>query len=215
MPKQGDAWIESAQKRRLETAVISPLLPAAGAVAVTNRFRQTMHEVPRSLYPGDTFITRKLGDPDQDTPLLRWFRRAMVDELPQVLEVWEGSMTLIGPRADEPEHIEQLFAALEDTDLRDRWQEVRFRQRPGIVSSYAVHSHRHNLEGVSEGARFSEEEARAINARQRATMDIADFEAASFGHDLRLLGGTAAMAAANYGHYARNLLLGQPQPTGE
>lgn len=34
------------------------------------------------------------------TPLGRWLRRARVDELPQLINIWRGEMTLIGPRPD-------------------------------------------------------------------------------------------------------------------
>ncbi|HVV66553.1 MAG TPA: sugar transferase [Candidatus Saccharimonadales bacterium] len=213
MPKIGEAWINSAQKRRLETALISPVVPVAGAVALTHRLVPTIHEVPRSLYPGHTFTAKKIGDPGRDTLALRWLRRAMVDELPQILDVQKGDMTLIGPRADEPEHIDQLFEAVEDTDMRSRWEYARSRQRPGIISTYAVHSHRHNLAGVSESARYSEEEERAANARMRAVMDIADFEAASLMHDVALIKATANMAVSNYARYAQNLVPSQSQPS--
>lgn len=211
MSKHGEAWIESSQKRAVETALVSPLLPVASGLAVINNVYQTTYEVPRSLYPGDRFAMKKLGDPNLDTFLLRCFRRAMIDELPQVLDVLEGSMTLIGPRADTPDHMVQLFDAIEDSDLRDNWKEVRFRQKPGIISGYAVHSHRHNLKGLTESERFSEEEKRAQNARLRAELDIADFEAASLGYDMRLVRATAGMAVANYTHYVRNFLPPQIQ----
>ncbi len=206
MAKQGEAWIVSGQKRALELALIGPMLPAAGGLLVANALGQVTHEVERSLYPGNRFTSAKIGDPEKDSFMLRWLRRAMIDELPQVGDVRRGSMALIGPRADEPEHINQLFDAIDDPDLHDQWKEVRFAQRPGIISSYAVHSHRHNLEGVTERSRFSEEEALAMNARQRATLDIADFEAASLAHDLRLVAATAGMAVSNYTHYVHQLL---------
>lgn len=214
MPKRGEAWIESDQKRALEKVLIGPLLPAAGGLAVAARLGGGLHDVPRSLYPGDTFKMKKLGDPERDSFMLRWARRAMIDELPQVLSIHEGSMTLIGPRADKPEHIRDLFDALgEDSDLRDQWQEVRFRQKPGIISAYAIHSHRRNLEGVPENVRFSQEEAIVANARLRAELDIADFEAASLRHDLHLVRATAGMAVANYTQYAQNLVLPQTRPS--
>lgn len=213
MPKTGEAWVGSAQKRRLETFIISPLVPAVGAIAVVDRFTPVTHAVPRSLYPGNTFATKKLGNPTRDTFALRWMRRAMIDELPQILDIRKGTMTLVGPRADEPEHIEQLFDAIEDNSVRSRWEYARSSQKPGIISTYAVHSHRNNLAGVSESTRYSEDEKRAINARMRATMDIADFEAASFQYDRKLIRATASMAISNYAQYTQNLAFGRPQPS--
>lgn len=213
MSSTGEAWIESPQKRATEIALVGPLLPAAGGIAVTNRVVQNIYQVERSLFPGDLFMMKKLGNPEREAFLHRWLRRAMVDELPQVLDVAQGSMSLIGPRADTPEHIDGLFDAVasEDPHLHDEWKEVRFAQKPGIISSYAVHSHRHNLEGISESARLTDDEALAANARLRATLDIADFHAASIIHDLRLVRATALMGAANYGHYLKNFLIPHPE----
>ena len=221
MSKQGEAWIESPQKRALETVLIGPVLPAIGGVALVATAAvsaaegpgQAIHKVPRSLYPGNTFMVRKLGNPRVESRLLRAFRQAMIDELPQVLDILGGSMALVGPRADTPAHIEELFAAIEDDDLRDRWGEVRSKQKPGIISSYAVHSHAHNLEGLSESVRFSEEAQISSNAHLRATLDVDDFTAASSGHDLRLVSETAKMALHNYNHYIHDFMTARTQPS--
>jgi lipopolysaccharide/colanic/teichoic acid biosynthesis glycosyltransferase len=131
----------------------------------------------------------------------------MIDELPQAVDILRGSMSLFGPRADKPEHIDDLFGAIEDEELRDRWLEARSSQKPGIVSSYAIHSHAHNLEGASEDERFSDAEILAQNALQRATLDIRDFEHASLAYDMGLLKAASSMAVGNYAHYAQGLFV--------
>ncbi|HVA10923.1 MAG TPA: sugar transferase, partial [Candidatus Dormibacteraeota bacterium] len=193
MSKIGEAWIKSPEKRAFEVATVGSLLPAIGGTALTTaillsasqKHDRVTHYVSRSLYPGHVFSMQKLGDPDSNSRVQRWCHQAMIDELPQALDVLGGSMSLFGPRADKPAHIVNLFGSIEGTELHKRWLEVRSEQKPGIISSYSVHSHAHNLEGTPEYVRFSgsEEEILRQNAIIRAELDVQDFEQASFSRD--------------------------------
>jgi exopolysaccharide biosynthesis polyprenyl glycosylphosphotransferase len=69
---------------------------------------------------------------DRRTPIGRLLRRTSLDELPQLVNVLRGQMSLVGPRPERPEFVE-LFTA----DL-DRYAD-RHRVRSGITGWAQVH----------------------------------------------------------------------------
>ncbi len=81
---------------------------------------------------GDASIY-KLQDDDRVTPVGRWLRRTSIDELPQLINVLRGDMSLVGPRPVIPYEAE-LFAE------RHR---ARFRVRPGLTGLWQVSGRNH------------------------------------------------------------------------
>jgi lipopolysaccharide/colanic/teichoic acid biosynthesis glycosyltransferase len=71
------------------------------------------------------------GDP-RVTPLGRVLRALHIDELPQMINVLRGQMSLIGPRPERPEIAIQLAGAIEDYD-------ARLAVLPGITGHAQVH----------------------------------------------------------------------------
>jgi lipopolysaccharide/colanic/teichoic acid biosynthesis glycosyltransferase len=59
----------------------------------------------------------------------QWLRKYKLDELPQLLDVWLGHMSLVGPRPEVPRYV-----AFYPADLRD----VVLSVRPGITDRASI-----------------------------------------------------------------------------
>lgn len=70
----------------------------------------------------------KIGSDPRVTPIGRWLRRFSVDELPQLLNVIYGNMSLIGPRPAMPYELE----------LYQEWHRHRLDAPPGITGLWQV-----------------------------------------------------------------------------
>ena len=93
------------------------------------KFR-TMHV----MEDGEAVVQARQGDP-RATRVGRWLRRTSLDELPQLINVVRGDMSLIGPRPHAAAH-DSYYSAL----IRD----YRHRQavKPGITGWAQVNGHR-------------------------------------------------------------------------
>jgi lipopolysaccharide/colanic/teichoic acid biosynthesis glycosyltransferase len=88
------------------------------------------HGVPFSIHKFRTMradaggLALTVGDDARITRAGRWLRRTRLDELPQLLDVLAGDMSLVGPRPEVPRYV-----ALYPPALRDRALAVR----PGLT----------------------------------------------------------------------------------
>jgi lipopolysaccharide/colanic/teichoic acid biosynthesis glycosyltransferase len=70
----------------------------------------------------------KMLDDPRVTPLGRFLRRTSIDELPQLINVLRGEMSLVGPRPAPPREVEGY----------DIWHRRRLSMRPGMTGLWQV-----------------------------------------------------------------------------
>jgi lipopolysaccharide/colanic/teichoic acid biosynthesis glycosyltransferase len=83
-----------------------------------------------------------VGEDARITRVGRWLRASKVDELPQLLDVLQGHMSLVGPRPEVPRYV-----ALYPADVRA----VVLSVRPGITDLASV-EYRHESELLAQAA---------------------------------------------------------------
>ena len=120
----------------------------------------------RSMQP-TTAITRSVDDPieaDRIGALGRVIRKTRIDELPQILNVLRGEMSLIGPRPDYFEHAREYVVQIPE------------------------YRHRHLVRpGISGLAQVTLGYAAGLDAtRAKATADLAYIRNASFALEVRI-----------------------------
>ncbi|WP_082826320.1 sugar transferase [Synechococcus sp. MIT S9509] len=77
-----------------------------------------------------------VGADPRITKIGRWLRKFKLDELPQLIDVWSGDMSFVGPRPEVPEYV-----SLWPTDVSDLILSVR----PGITDFASIKFKDENL----------------------------------------------------------------------
>jgi len=107
------------------------------------------------------------GDP-RVLPACRWMRRSHVDELPQLINVIRGDMSLVGPRPERPEILSQLETTY-----------------PGIRKRLAV---RPGITGLAQVRNGYDTTVEAFRAKLEA--DLEYIERRNWSTELRILAAT-------------------------
>jgi lipopolysaccharide/colanic/teichoic acid biosynthesis glycosyltransferase len=138
------------------------------------KFRTMVVDAP-ALGPAIT-----IGQDPRITRVGAWLRRTKLDELPQLMDVLQGHMSLVGPRPEVPQYV-----ALYPPDLRERVLAVR----PGITDpvSLKLADEARVLAASADPERTYREELLPAKLREA----VAYAEQASLWSDLRIIWATA------------------------
>ena len=152
-----------------------------GALFRIHKFR-TMHVARRHDGTVDQTVDVPLitvGTDPRITPAGQFLRRSKLDELPQLIDVLVGTMSLVGPRPEVPRYV-----ALYPQHLRDKVLSVR----PGITDPASIEYRDENalLAHASDPERVYIEEVMPAKLRHSARY----VETMSLMTDLRLIGAT-------------------------
>ena len=144
-----------------------------GALFRIHKYR-TMH----AESPADAPLITALTDP-RITRAGQVLRRTKLDELPQLLDVLAGTMSLVGPRPEVPRYV-----ALYPAELREKVLSVR----PGITdpASIAYRDEGALLAAAADPERVYIEQVMPAKLRHAAQY----VDRMSLGNDLRLIGAT-------------------------
>lgn len=132
------------------------------------KFR-TMRQDADRTGPG---ITR--SDDDRITPVGRLLRKSKLDELPQLLNVLKGEMSLVGPRPEDPRYVAHYTPH----------ERVVLSVRPGVTSLASIRYR--NEESLLQGENWEDFYLQHV-MRDKLRVDSRYIEKWSFSLDLRIL----------------------------
>src|SRR3546814_16823644 len=139
------------------------LLDCSGPVLFRQKrygFNNTVIEVLKfrtmvpNVEPAGVVQQARRGDP-RLTRIGHWLRKTSLDELPQLINVLRGEMSLVGPRPHAIYHNEQ-YAAIIQTYV------ARARVKPGITGWAQVNGFRGETDTRSEEGRVGNEEVSKV-----------------------------------------------------
>ncbi len=203
--KVGTEWTLSSHKRTLDllgmTALMPIFIPAAIAIADTIHsvdkmnpiFVQTRYGLQfepftfykfRTMPPDVPPDTPSIGGSDnRRTVLGTKLSSKHLDEMPQTINIYNGTMSMVGPRPLIRQDIERTFDILSPTEQKD-WKTSRWVSKPAVFGRFQLDNHINHYESAGD-----EEFIKA-----RAYADIAYAAHASFQTDMGIVLDTARAA---------------------
>jgi sugar transferase EpsL len=169
-----------------------------GAPAVFRQERAGLHGRPFAVYKFRTMSDDRdeagclRSDAERLTPLGQLLRRTSLDELPQLLNVFLGQMSLVGPRPLYVKYIPRYSA----------WQARRLEVKPGITGLAQISGRN------------------ALSWEDRLNLDVQYVDEARFLLDLKILVLTLKKVVrsegiSKAGHATMEEFMGTPPPTNQ
>lgn len=116
-----------------------------------------------------------LADPDRVFPFGKLIRRFKIDELPQLINVIKGDMSIVGPRPMTVEHVNEIYGGE---------YAVIATVRPGLTSAASLYDY-------TVGDLYEDNEAYRMEVLPiKQEMEKMYVERRSFGYDVSLIGRT-------------------------
>jgi lipopolysaccharide/colanic/teichoic acid biosynthesis glycosyltransferase len=144
----------------------------------------TMYKL-RTMRHGQAAVTRTRITAVNDPRVFRFgrlLRRTKIDELPQLLNVLRGEMSIVGPRPEDPEIVARHYAAAHRDTLVTR---------PGLSSPGTLYHDTHCTERMAgdDPVRHYLEDVLPV----KAALDLIYVRRASLGYDLAIIARTVWM----------------------
>jgi lipopolysaccharide/colanic/teichoic acid biosynthesis glycosyltransferase len=143
----------------------------------------TMYKLRTMRIAADTAasVITAQGDP-RVFPLGRLFRTAKLDELPQLLNILRGDMSVVGPRPEDPRMVQRFYTTFHNKSLA---------VAPGLTSPGSIYAYTHGEARLDlrDPERSYGEQLLPI----KMALDIVYVRRASLSYDLSLIGRTVWM----------------------
>jgi len=185
-------------KRALDIVLAAPALCIAAPImlaigvcvrltspgpAIHRAVRSGQHGTPFTLYKfrsmrvatgdGETARITAAGD-SRITGIGRLLRATKLDELPQLVNVLRGDMSIVGPRPEDPSYV---------SEYTDAQREI-LKWRPGLTSPASI-EYRHEEDLLSAATDLDAAYATIMDAKIQ--LDVAYFSSSSARSDLKVI----------------------------